>query len=151
MITPMCVYTRGHDRAYACIFDTHASPRSNHREHTPCTDPKRTLRHMHALPRSNHREHAPCTSPRTHTPAHASIASQQETPMSIRLICIAKVKQAYTSFMSTHTHIHASPCSNYSERTPYSRTHKYKRTFIALGQHMPYSCTHKYAHICITL
>jgi hypothetical protein len=38
--------------------------------------PKYTLRHMHASPRSNHREHTPCTSP----PTNACIALQQSQP-----------------------------------------------------------------------
>ncbi len=55
----------------------HASPRSNHPEHTLIHTHTHTHRHTHASPRSNHSEHAPCASPNTHSHIHAHIASQQ--------------------------------------------------------------------------
>ena len=116
---------------------------------------------MHRL-----REHTPYSC--THT-ASTCMHRLARMTVSIRLICVVKMKQAYvlfmhtasgmyihrlakmkracTLFMQTLRHVHALSRSNASKHTLYSCTHKYVHTCINLQQSM--RLVHAHAHTWI--
>jgi hypothetical protein len=126
-ITIMRAYAHGHD--CACMAS----------QQSPCTyalyKPKHTLPHTHASPRSNHREHAPCTSQNTHS--HTCMHRLAAITVSMRLTHVYTC--TYTSVTSPHTpcsrqHIctlHALPCRSESMYMPCSCAHKHAHAFIA--------------------
>ncbi len=92
--------------------------------------PKHTLPHMHASPRSNHSEHAPCTSPNTHSHTRMHRLAVIHMFMHAHIHMHASACKSKSEHTVCFTHIHASPRTNDCARTLYScakHTHIHKQ------------------------
>ncbi len=126
----------------------HASPRSNHREHAPCTRPN-THSHtrMHRLAAISVRMRLVHTSPHSHTcmhrlaPISMTMRLVQAQTHTLTRACIASLQSAWECALCTTTHKKARACialQHCRDNVPYTSPHALQHTHAYASQQSPW-------------